>query len=226
MPAVHRDVPFADRRTQPLRFRVGRGPEHGAGDEHGHGCPVGHGLSAKVKGARSGGAGHIVYGAAEHGQRPDMAVHHVHVRLQSVRRRPRVHRSVYVGRGAAGGRRDGTQTVPDHGARHGHRQPDVLPAAHRERDMVVGRQLWPVSSDRLQAGVQRHRLPGPGARGPRIWWVRLRAQEQLCRLRAQQHRFDGCLQPHTACDHAVLVLFSVHDYLVAVQSRRLRVPTD
>jgi len=86
VPAVHRAVSFADRRTQSLRFRVGRGSEHSAGDQHGHGRPMGHGLSSKVDGARSDGSGHIVHGAAEDGKRPDMAVHHVHVRLQSVRR--------------------------------------------------------------------------------------------------------------------------------------------
>jgi len=180
---------------------------------------VGHGLSAKGDGTRSGAAGYIVHGAAADGQRSDMAVHHVHVRLQSVRRRPRVHRSVYVGRGPAGDRRGGTQTVPDHGARYGHRKPHVLPAARRERDMGVGRQLWPISPGRLQTGVQGHGLSGPGARGPRLRWVRLRAQEQLCRLRAQKHRFDGCLQPHTSCDHVALVLFDIHDYRGALQSR-------
>jgi len=82
--------------------------------------------------------------------------------------------------------------------------------------MGVGRQLWPFSPPRLQTGVQGHGLPGPGARGPGLRWVRLRAQEQLCRLRAQNHGFDGCLQPHTACDHAVFVLFDIHDYRGAV----------
>jgi len=85
---VHLDVPFTDRRTQPLRFRGRRGPKYGAGAQHGHGSPVGYGLSAKGDGTRSGAAGHIVHGAAEDGQRSDMAVHHVYVRLQSVRRRP------------------------------------------------------------------------------------------------------------------------------------------
>jgi len=126
---------------------------------------------------------------------------------------------VYVGRSPASDRRDGTQTVQDHGARDRHRQPHVLPAAHRERDMGVGRQLWPISPTRLQTGVQGHRLPGPGTRGPRLRWVRLRAQEQLCRLREQKHWFDGFLQPHTPCNNVALVLFDIPDYRGAIQSR-------
>jgi len=119
--AVHLDVSLADRRVRPLRFRVRRGPKHGVGDQYGHWSPVGHGLSSKGDGTRSSAARHNVHGAAADGQRPYMVVHHVHVRLQSVRRRSPVHRSVYVGRGPAGDRRGGTQTVPDHSARYGHR---------------------------------------------------------------------------------------------------------
>jgi len=121
LPAIHHHIPFANRRLQPLRFRVGRGTEHGDSVEHGHWRSVGHGLSAKVDGTGSDAARHIVYGAAANGQRPEVVVYHVHVRLQGVRRRPRVHRSVHVRLSPAGHRRGGTQTVPDHRARYGHR---------------------------------------------------------------------------------------------------------
>lgn len=192
--AVHPDVPFAGRGRRPLRVRGGRGPQLGAGGELGHGHPLVHRLTGAGDGVRCG-SGHNVHGDTAQGRRLRRAVRHLPVRLPVVRRGPGAHRPVRDG--AAGRGRRGLQAVPDRRARVGHGQPHVFPAARRERDMDVGRQL-PVQSLGLSAGVQGHGLPGPRASGTRLRRVRVRVAQQLCRLRTQQYRVAGCLHAHTA----------------------------
>lgn len=106
-------------------------------------------------------------------------------------------------------RRGGPQTVPDCRTRVGHRQPDVLPTALRERDMVVGRQR-PVSPDRVQVGVYGPGLPSTQPCGARLRRVRVRVEEQLCRLRAQRDRFDGRVHHYRASDRSAIVACYEH----------------
>lgn len=208
MPAVHPDVPIAARDRRPLRVRGGRGPQLGAGAEHGHGRPRVHRLPGA--GGRCGRVpGRDVHGDNAQGQRPRRAVHHVPVRLPAVRRGPGARGPVRDCPAGRRGRRP--QAVPDRGARVGHREPDVLPAARRERDMDVGRQL-PVPPGRLPISVQGHGLPGPGARGARLRRDRVRVAQQLCRLRTQQYRVVGRVHAHTArVRFPVVELFDGHD---------------
>lgn len=198
MSAVHRDVPVAVRGRRPLRVRVRRRPQLGAGAEHGHGRPVVGGLPGDGDGVRRAPGRHVHGGAAQ-GGRQHRAVRHVPVRLPPVLRGRGAHRRVRGGRGpaAAAGRRRGPQAVQDVRARDGRRQPHVLPAARRERGLVVGRRR-PVPPGILPAGVHGSRLPGPGARGPRLRRVPLRPEEQLRRLRAQRHRVHGRLHHYRA----------------------------
>lgn len=222
--SVHRDVPIAGRGRRALRVRVGRRPQRCGGAQHQHGRPVDHRFPGEADGAGRH-PGRDVRAAVEDGRRPDQVVRHVPVRLPPVRHQPRHHRRVRRVHRPVARRRGGPQTVPDRRARVGHRQPDVLPAARRERDMVVGRQR-PVPPDRVPVGVQRPGLPGPRSRGARLRRVRVRVEKQFRGLRAQRDRFVGRVHDHRARHRiAVVAYYSEHrhDGTGGGDRRKLRV---